>query len=221
MPKNYKKKKQGTKVSKAVNKAISKKIKLALNANLEKKFLIVSGNQSLSTTWSLIRLTGVPQSSTVDQSDSVRIGDAIRMTSLRLSYSLFYGDSTNVIRVVAFQYKLQDDNAVTAPVISQIVQSPGTYPFLSTFNHDHLRAGDFHVLYDRVHFLSQTAEDFSNLYKWKRNIRLMDKWTTKNIEFIGGTANGKQHIYLAAVSDSGAVSHPNMAYYSKLTFTDA
>lgn len=208
-------------VTRVVSRAINKKVKYQLNKNLEKKFLIRSQATTASTTWSFFRLTDVPQSSTVDQSDSTRIGDRIRVSSLYVNYGLTCADAHNKVRIIIFQYKEQDDGATTLPNATILLQSPSTYPFLSTFNHDHKMSGDFTVLYDRFHLLSNTAEEQSRVYVQKRSIKISKKYLARNIQFVGGGVNGKNHVYMAFISDSSAISHPSVAVYSKLLYTDA
>lgn len=134
------------------------------------------------------------------------------MKSLRFGYDLTVADSSNIVRVIVFQWK--PSTTLVVPTIGDIITaSTTTIATLSQYVWDF--KSQYTILYDRRHILST---DFPRI-QVRRFINL--KYAKKEVECYNATTAGSSHIYYIAISDSTAATHPVMQMYSRLTFEDA
>lgn len=150
-----------------------------------------------------------------------RIGIRCTIDSIQLKLRFVMGDTTQYIRCVLFQW--YGEGSGTPPTWYDIFQygtGGGGLPlnqseYMSPFTVSHGTVplyrilGDFSVTLDVDNVIQQY-----NLY--------LSKGFRKMIDFDNTTAlSGTGHIYLMIISDSGAVTHPNVSGYSRIRFKDA
>lgn len=156
-------------------------------------------------------LSAIPQGA----GDSARDGDKCRVRALMLRGEVFGADSTNVLRLIVFQYK--SNTSLHAVAVNELLQSlyVGTaYAPHAPYTHDY--QNQFIVLYDRQIYtdtLSHPSVPFT--------IKVKLKYAKKQIAFTAGGTNGSNHIYFLCLSDSTAVQHPSIAFISRLWYDDA
>jgi hypothetical protein len=148
---------------------------------------------------------------TAGTTDTTRIGDKIIPKKLQIRINCLQGDVTNDIRIIIFRWKVHTTFA--SPSISgTILQNVSTVDApRSAYYHDFEPA--FDVLYDKRFTL--------NTYDPVKDLDLEFKLPeSKPIQMVAAGTNGINHLYMGIVSDSGAVVHPTLYYYSRVDFVD-
>jgi len=154
-------------------------------------------------------LTAIAQGST----DTTRVGDRIRLDSLHFSFYFTAGDTTNLCRIVLFQWF--PPSGSFAPVI-------GTNLFLTTGSilapiSQYLVdfESNFRVLYDKLFYLSTTVTQSGTI----QHIDVR-KFPQRNLQYVAGGTSGSGHLYRLVISDSAAVPNPTICSTWLVRFTD-
>lgn len=144
--------------------------------------------------------------------DINRDGDKARMLSLSIRANLIYGDTTNVVRMVVFQW-YSGSNSIPLENVTEASDASGRQ-WMSPYKHDH--AGKFKILYDKTYSLSNSSHQ---QYTIRKTIRFKGKnsYVTFNN---GSTTINENAVYVAFVSDSAGIPHPTLNYYYRLRFSD-
>lgn len=189
--------------------ATKKYVRSYINKQSEKKYFDISrSTDTIDYSGRLDRLTGISQGTT----DLTRVGDKIRLTSMRVSYSAELADTTNYIRFIIFQW--YPTSNLLAPTVNYILSLPGSILSpQSPFVHDY--KNQYTILYDKTHVLTQ---DYPNII---RKFWLRMKFVKKQIAFEAGTQEGSNHLYLLRISDSSAASHPTSNILTRVNYTDS
>lgn len=142
-----------------------------------------------------------------------RIGDVINITKLEFAYSALLSDSTNVLRLILFLYK---DMNITAPDEGAIFDDSSSMAtkLYGPLNEDNIKGGRIKVLMDK-RIILYNSKNFVGGYI-KRTFRGLAKTTFSG----GSTTYGRNMPYFAFVSDSTAVSHPQLEIYHTTHYTD-
>jgi len=180
---------------------------IAKQSFLELKYLDNYNNTTASSAGTVSDITAVPQGNT----DVTRSGDMISLHSVEWTVNFGLaaaGDNTNICRWIVFQW--HGDTAVDVPALGSILNFT-TYP-ISAFAHDNVQK--FHVLVDEIIDLSlQGPASITRrgvITRFNRACR-----------FLGGGTTGTNHIFFAYLSDSGAIPHPNIIFYTRTNYYDA
>lgn len=196
------------------NRAMARTAQRVINNNLEKKYQDLAYNINVDNTGSSIQdLTSI-NAGMADSSQ--RIGDKIRLLSLKFRLQLSAADSTNYFRIILFQW--HPDNANTTPIVTSILQN-ATYS--SYYNHD--EGSQFSVFYDKQYALD-TQGNATRVLDWTFRFNSKSpkmKWIKKNVKYNGSTLQGSDHLYYLFISDSGTTPNPNISGSSRLVYTDA
>lgn len=183
----------------------------------ESKYLLSNANTSVTYNGTLARLSSIPQSAGAS-TDTTRIGDAVQPTSLQLTYTFYNIGAAGVnpyesdCRVIVFRWLV--DDSLSAPTAGLILNSVGgIYSAISTFNHD--QRGNFEVLYDKLHLISNSTLQPSN-----KPVRASIKVNSKKIQYVAGATNGLNNIYILTIGDSDTAVDPVLNYYAQLNFVD-
>lgn len=190
----------------SVAQVARKEVAKVLNRKVEKKYFDVINTGALTNVSAINKLSSVPQG----QNDSQRIGDKLSLRNLQYTMEMSCADAFNRIRITLVRWNRDDLN--DPPTSGRIYQNLGL-SLHSPFNFDSLRKGDFTILYDKVHNLvfgqDTTIKNVKKLIKIK-----------SGINFNGGGTTGEGHVYSVLTSDSGAVSHPAINEYTRITYID-
>lgn len=142
-----------------------------------------------------------------------RVGDKIMLKSIKGTFQVNTGDTTNVMRCVLIIW--HEDNSTATPSMSTLFTGPSIMN--SPYNWDLIHAKKFTVLWDRlidVNSVSMPVRSVRFSIKFKRGGR--------KIYFNGSTSNGTGIPYLVFLSDSGGVPNPTISnQYYRCTYTDA
>jgi secreted trypsin-like serine protease len=189
-------------------------IRSANDKGLEEKYLDVAGAAgAISTATGFLSLSTIPQGNTAVS----RVGLEVQPESLEVQYTwLGSADSTNLVRVVIFQWHA--DDAIDPPSASQLFEQGVLGANLNVVEPYSKPNADLHtILYDKTWSLvngasSTSLQVITPWFKIKKRMRPM--------KFIGATT-GTGMIYAAFVSDSGVVPHPTITHSHRLLFRDA
>lgn len=142
-----------------------------------------------------------------------RIGDCINITKLEFSYSALLADTTNIVRVICFMWR---DMNITAPDEGAIFDdsSSTATKLYGPLNEDNIKGGRIKVLMDK-RIILYNSKNFVGGYI-KRTFRSLPKTTFSG----GSTTYGRNMPYFAFVSDSTAVSHPQLEIYHTTHYMD-
>lgn len=186
--------------------SVEEKITKILNKRVAEKYITpaIIGTSSSSTVYTDV--SDIGQGTTI----LTRTGGEIRLKRFVLRWNAVVADVTNLIRVILFVWKpsstsdtpsdaelFNDPSDTTRKVISPTLPlKPSRFRILK----------DSTVMLDSYH--QQRCGDFS--------IDLGDLKVSYDL----GVNTGVNHLYLAVVSDSSAVSHPTFNYEMLLYFSD-
>lgn len=203
---------KGQKSSKKEEKAITKSqvkqmIKSTLKDVQELKIHIVQNTEFVSYSGSIIDCSSIAQG----DSDITRDGDRIQIMEWSFRWVAYPADTSNLLRVVLFQYV--PDSALGSPTASQVLQTTGaTTAPISYRSIDFVK--NVKILYDRT-----LSTDTYHLVTQAIPVTIR-KFSDKQMQFTGATSrtNG---LFALFISDSAAVTHPTILYYSAVRYTDS
>lgn len=215
MRKVYRRKRRVTKkVSKPVAKAVRTIVKRQLAHNIELKHISTqAGPNAVSDVVGVFPASSLP---IIGTNLNERIGDTIRIKSFNFKYTVYCSDPSNVMRVIIFQSK-ENSLLTGVPLSTYLLQTPGTYPWLSQLNQDTKQT--YHVLYDVTHTMQNggplqiTRSVNINKFAITKLVLPQPATTTNNCL--------KGEIYIALMSDSNIVVHPTFLWKCQLRYTDA
>lgn len=175
--------------------------------NIELKYYDYELDSTVDYSGSVFATSLVPQG----DGDTTRDGDKICCKALKIHGIIAAADTWNYVRLIVFVWK---PSAVANPSTGQILVDTGAADAPQSFYvHDYRK--NFTVLWDKTFRVAVSQPNLT--IGFKKYIRLKDL----NINFITAGTSGQNHIYVMAISDSSAVSHPTVLYKSRLMFTDA
>lgn len=193
--------KQVSKVKRIVKRQV-------MSMNEWKHHVLDVPGDAISTSGQVTDLSAVAQGDT----DVTRDGDEINAHSISIRYSWTCPDTTNVVRVIIFQW-LPDSTPVIANILNPLTAGLETE---SHYNTD--KADQFKILFDKtqVSYQAVSAQNHSPPYV-RRKLRLRKK----KIKFNAGATDGSGKVYLLALTDSGVTTHPTLYFESRLNFMDS
>lgn len=242
-------------VDKAQNKVIKSidtRVK-NLEASVEKKYSYYasggiaiqgwSGTTTLSRSQNIYPIRVGSQPGLGD--DNERIGDAVSVKSLNLSYTVYLAngaatsaDAFNRVRCVLFWDK---DPVVTnsagtyqsdVPEWQQMFQTPNLQtslgsPLVIISQYDHDKRHRFEFLHDKVHSLASNGNVSTAIGMGPRAITGVERKSHsykigKKIRYAaGGSIPINRQLYLGFISDSGFPSHPYVDFSLVVNYEDA
>ncbi|AUM61975.1 capsid [uncultured virus] len=223
MPKSYRGRRyiggRKTRGRRRLTKVEKKQVVKIVRANQELKYFnSITAASGLSTTPTMFQLTNIPQGDT----DTTRDGDRLKLLKFYVRGSFVFGDSTNFIRLIFFQWKPNSTPVST----SVLLPGPsGSVDYLSQYNHD-LRQ-EYKILYDKTFTLvsySQVGVPSNQYIPIASNsiklFKFMRKPKSTNLQYTGGTTSGTNQVWWMAMTDSSVVPHPAIEMSVKFMFTD-
>lgn len=198
---------------KALNKGQRKQVaqvaKRVLNNRTETKIYDFPISSAISLSGTIFSMVNITQG---DAGLDNRDGQEILPTALKVHLTACKGDTQNFMRFVLFKWK--PDSAVFAPTATDILKDAGTSN--SAISHyNYLTRGQYTILYDKKLYM----ESNDSTCQWV-NLMIPGKRLGK-VRYNVGSNTGTGHIYALAVSDSGAVSHPQLEAECRLFFKDS
>ncbi len=189
----------------------AEKVNIVVDRKAEKKrFPVFDISSAIQAAGTIVDWTQIAQGDSEGQRD----GSIIQPITLEFDYEVRMGtgDVTNMTRVMLIQWK-QDSSAVL-PTMGTIYEDAINTPPLSPYSFNKF-PGNFRILYDRVHYLS----DDSNVSVGRR-VKLTQRNLPTKIKFNNTLNSGRNKIYLIFWSDSTVIPHPNIIYSGMLKYVD-
>lgn len=210
-PMKAKKPKLKPQVAKAVRSQIKRELRKAIEA---KHFYWHIVGQSITNAGSTYDVTEMIQGTT----DNERVGDEVRISSIQLKGHVYLDinagapDSTNVVRLIVFQWHLDSQTQVPAPssVLHPADVSAGIGA-LARWNETNRH--QFRVLVDRTFCCSRGGP---NAHAFRYNLTK----PTRTVKFNDGAIHGEEKIYVMLISDSSVITHPVVSMTSQLNYRD-
>lgn len=195
---------KASKSSKITVKKLASKVNKLSKAVEVKRLDLLSAVNSISNTSSYFLLNGITQG---DDSQN-REGNSAYISSVYVRGEITVADANNTVRVML----VWDSQPNQAVITDAALFAFTAYPHISTLNYDQRKR--FRVLSDEVYI---TDTDDPVIY-FKRYVRIgrntMYSATGATISSIN-----KGSLYLVAVSDSSATSHPQLTFQSRVHFS--
>lgn len=217
MPKTNSKKTVGMKKEAPLNNKQKKEVKQIVGIQQEKKYTLAWDSLSPTTTPNLVGPLVIPIQG---DTDTERSGDRIMIKSVEVRQKMACGDTTNMIRVIFFQWR----PSVPPTIAGQILQADpitASITVLSVYSKDFYP--DFKILYDKTHRLAGNgtanypATNITTNYE-----HFFLKRFNKQIQYAaGGIVNSTNNIFLLIVSDSGALPNPTYSFDMRINYTDS
>lgn len=191
-----------------LKKQVRKMVKNEISKEVEHKYYVASDAGTTADYGGRVDdKTPIPQGDT----DVTRDGDTIHLDEIEFRYSTILADTTNVFRVILFQW-----HPTSAPTIGAILLTLGSNNGVnSAFTVDYEQ--QFKILYDRVHYLNSVAVPQSGV----EHVIKIRKGFQKRLQYVAGGTTGSNHIYSAYISDSAAAAHPSINAVMRVRFSDA
>ena len=196
------------------DKTFEKRVTAIVNKNIEKKSRVFELTTIDMNSTGFTGVNSFQDISRLDQGDQAweRIGNRVTPSYLQMNYQLTIGDTTNVVRMLIFQW-MKDSSSVPTmadffiPPISAVDNVYSTYV-------RNLR--NVRVLHDRTY----TLDNSRNLQVvGKVNLNLA-KLMKKKVLYNNTSTDGKGHLFIVAFSDSLLVLHPAITYQAKFIYRD-
>lgn len=191
-----------------LTKRQKKQVERIIKSKQELKYHNVSDQVTVNDTGTVFNISQIAQGDT----DQTRDGDALLATSIHCKFQVGRADNTNMMRVILFRWLAEDTSTIDPPTMTKILQTTGSVQPMAQLNHDF--RSKFQVLYDRIVTVDQVAND---QYFWQINKKL----AKVPMRFSAGTTNGKNKIWMLAVSDSSTVTDPSFLYDIRINYTDS
>lgn len=148
---------------------------------------------------------------TVGDAYNERSGDVITLEKLQWRLNAVAGDTTNTLRMIIFRWL--NDSQVSTPTVSDILEANNSLAFVD-YQSDQQK---MQVLFDRTYALSTQGVPnriiTGSLYGRKLG--------RKKLTFNQGLTTGVDQIFVYFQSDSVAITHPGVAGYFRVTYSDA
>jgi len=206
-------------------KQVRRMVRSGVNKNAELKYQYPGTNISqvpISTTG---YLTKIPFQIPQGDGDNTRDGDHLTWCgSIPIRWEVINAttDVYDHVRVILFQWHPND---TTPPTVGNVLLlgPTGVSDIFSMYNHD--RRQDYKILYDRTVTTVQESNILAvpvdvNYTRYVQGTVSLKK-ARKQVQFLGGGLTGTNQIYLLAISDSTAATHPLLTWSSKIFFRDS
>lgn len=165
---------------------------------------------SNSNVATIISLSDIP----LGQTDNSRIGNHVHLKSIQGHLNFIAGDATNTMRCIIFKWK--ENDTFNTPTVGQLLASgpTGAADVFSTYNRD--SPANYQIIADW--FMVGSTGTSSPFLIQKKQI---NKKLTGKIQFYSDVgASGTNKIFLLALSDSSAVTHPSFNYNIEIGYSD-
>lgn len=165
--------------------------------------------------------TSLAASPTQGTAQNQRIGDKIRILSVKPRIAIQRGDTFNFIRLIVVCWR-----DTTTPGVTDILQNTAS-PFDQLFSplfRENLQNKKMIIMYDKLFSAVQTGlampnRGFDN-YGFLNLSFFGKKLPMKNREYQAASTVAQWKYYMVMISDSGAVPSPTVYMQTRMTFTD-
>ena len=177
-----------------------------------KYYDILTPTTSVSTLATNFDITGISQG--VQQGQ--RIGNSMRVLSIKFNWWATVSDPTNVIRLIVWTYK--SNSALTSPSSSIILANGSSGAITQTDSqYNYVNRKDYKIHLDKSFNLSTAANPLEAL-----QVRINIPQKYQQVDFSGdGVTTGSNHLIWTVISDSGAVAHPTVVGTVRVFYQDA
>jgi len=184
---------------------IGKIVKQVINENKQTKWSVNdSGIISSTSSMLFFDLSAlVTQSATANG----RIGSKIRLTKLKVRLSFVIGDVTQLNRFIVFKWNVSSTS--DTPTYGEIFDASITDQWEGHYLP--LKPSRFKILFDKTWNMDTYHPTRYHDFTLPLNILT---------EFDVGVNTGRNHLYIAHVSDSAGVPHPSINFISEIHFFD-
>lgn len=181
-------------------------VKSMVGSKAEHKYYGVSNNTTVDSSGVVYPLFRPTQG----DNDSSRDGDAVELAASEFHYAVGAADATNLMRIIVFKW-----SETTVPQPQDVIQSSylgGVTAPLAPINWDN--RSKIKVYHNRL--TTMTVSTASQVQSFDIYYKPVGKpqWTQ------GSDTDGNNQIYVFAISDSSAGSHPNFEFGSLVSYTD-
>jgi len=180
-------------------------VRQMIDNDLEEKFWDTTYNAAVDFSGIIIPLTNIPQG----VSDSMRVGDELKLKRCRIHYLCTPADNYNGLRFILF--KLND--FTSGPAVSTYFTLTGS-----------VQAPLGEVVWDQQHLVHVVSDRFAHVQSSTGEIALtgiIDVNLKGIVSYTGGsTTNQEGGLYLYVTSDSGAAPSPTFIMNARVVYLD-
>lgn len=182
-------------------------------ANKEETKYFVAGivSDGILVTGSISSLTNIVQGTGFAQ----RLGDEVQHKELRVKYAFNMADTTQLVRVIFFKWK--DNDQFNAPTVAQILlNDTGGAPSPMSFLNDNCKQS-YTILFDKTYSGTNNAANPKSFINADFKIPLKGK----SRYFSDAGTTGTNKIYRLFISDSVAPPNPNFDWQTQIAYSDS
>jgi hypothetical protein len=185
-------------------------VKQTLNSQAEKKFYFNEFTLSPDTSGNVFAdISAIPQGIT----DNSRIGDTVNLKRLDIRIGMVLGDTTNVIRIVVFQWHADTVNDPPSLTAGLPLNSIGGIPFL--YKQNNVDEGPkYTIMHDETFNLNSAGVANAQMV-------VALKIPRPRMGFAAATTiRPTGSIWMLTLSDSSAAPHPLLNCATRIWYTD-
>lgn len=173
----------------------------------------VSSYDAISNTPTLTHLTAIPQGDDNVNLSTKRQGNEIMIRSLQVRGDVSVADSTNLVRIIIFRW-LGKSTPLASSILDVTTATTDYYKAHYVLDSSSSFLENYRILYDRTIALAVDSKDSATvkfIKKWKQGLKV-EYYNIAGSNFSTGT------IWMLAVSDSAAVTHPYLDFNTRVKF---
>lgn len=192
------------KLAPVVARAVSRQVRKQIAKGEEVKYHDTYLNAGQSDVGGMTHLVNMIQGDNQEE----RIGNKIKPKFIEARLTCYQADSTNIIRIIFFQWHNNDvptPDQILDPV-AMASQNGVHAPYYSP-------SGLFRILSDRTYNVDVTGNPMA-----KCDVRITAPMRECEYEFT--TTAGAEHLWVCTISDSSAVGHPTLKGVIRVGYTE-
>lgn len=189
----------------SLNKKQKKQVKRLVNNGREMKYFDGTVSGDVSNAAAAYDLTAIAQGDTANSRD----GNSVMLRRVAGLFNLTVSDATNVIRVIFLQWRTNSNVDTPDPGLILEDSSNVLSPLRKAGKYSYKIISDRAYALDTYNPIKQVRYDFKQAGNF-----------AAKAYFTSLTA-GDHKVYVMLLSDSTAVSHPQIELYNRTTFTDS
>lgn len=198
----------GILAKRAKNVATKSYVRRLISKNEEIKFANVSNTYSAVTTPGIYSLANTSQGDSGGQ----HLGDECMLKSLEFRMLITVADATNAVRATLFRWRPNIGYA-TPSAAALLKTTTAVLNLTSAFQED--GEDQYTILYDQLFLLAAAGGNPEQV------ARTIKRALNYKQDFLTGSSNCSNNVYLMLISDSAAVTDPQVQFFSKIGFSDS
>lgn len=197
-----------------------KRVKRVIDATAEKKYLDKSTTTSFTNVGTFFSPLGTADITQGTSNVAQRVGNELRVRSLRISFSFQALNAFDVVTGVRLIVGMWNDYQVSSPSTVNILANASTMFDISPYQREVLQSRRWTPMYDRHFLMSKNTDDYYPSFKYVNLKFSGKKLPKKRVAFQAGGSVPDHSYFVLIMSNNASGTPPGVVIYSRLTYTD-